>query len=495
MLDALDESQCLTWSEVFLFCTRSITDMMSRRTFMRVAVAAMCSVWTIAVCADAVEDDAPPNIILILADDQGWNGLSSSMSKRVPGSKSDYYQTPNLDRLCEEGMRFSQGYASATVCSPTRHSIQFGMSPAKIRVTYNNAKNRQLCDPTLALPNLIKKADSRYATAHFGKWHVSFKPHACGYDVSDGDTSNQTGNPNNQPNDPKRVYEVTARSIAFMEKQVEAETPFFLQVSHYADHLTFRSSPKMLEKYQALPPGTLHSSPVFAGMNEDLDRGVGGILDAVDRLGIKNNTFIVYLADNGFDEGHGSLAKRKAWPLSYSKGFVFEGGIRVPFIVCGPGIKAGSFSDVPVIGYDLIPTFLELIDPDFSLPECMEGGSFLPLLNNSDVSTLARPHDFFVFHYPAGRWPAQTSLLQGPFKIVKTWASGDVELFRLDDDLSEQHDISRQMPEKTDELHREMMSYLKRVNAEFPAGYDEATDRIQKEKARASKQKNKKKRI
>jgi len=419
--------------------------------------------------ASAVMAAQPPNIILILADDQGWTGLSAQMDPEVPGSKSDFYQTPNLERLAKEGMCFSQGYAPGPVCSPTRHSIQFGMSPAKTRVTFNAAGNRQFCVPALALPNLIKRADSRYATAHFGKWHVSLKPEECGYDVSDGSTGNGDGNPKNQPDDPKRVSEVTSRSVAFMERQVAAGTPFFMQVSHYADHLALKSSPAMLEKYQALPPGKHHNDPVFAGMNEDLDQGVGGILDAVDRLGIKNDTYIIYMADNGFDEGHGTHAERGAWPLSHSKGFVYEGGIRVPFIVRGPGIEANSFSKIPVIGYDLMPTFLELIKPGFLLPDVTEGGSMLSVLKNGGIGEIKRKNDFFIFHYPSGSWPAQTSLIKGDYKILKSWETGRVELFNLRTDISETKDLNQSMPEKTEELHGAMMDYLKSVNAIIPS--------------------------
>lgn len=437
---------------------------MKKTTLTITAVAAML----IAAATAFAGAEQPANIILILADDQGWTGLSVQMDPDIPESRSDFYQTPNLSRLASEGMRFSQGYAPSPVCSPTRHSIQLGICPAKTRVTHNKPGRKQFCDPRLALPNLIKQADSRYATAHFGKWHVSAKPEECGYDVSDGSTSNNDGNNSNQSSDPKRVYEVTARSVAFMERKVQEGKPFFLQVSHYADHLSFLSSPKMLKKYEALPPGKRHKDPAFAGMNEDLDAGVGEILDAVDRLGIADDTYIVYMADNGFDESPDKLtgiAERKAWPLSYSKGFVFEGGARVPFIVRGSGIEAGSFSRVPVVGYDLMPTFLELIKPGFELPDVTEGGSMLSILKNGGVGEIKRPNDFLIFHYPTGSWPAQTSLIKGDYKIVKSWAFDRVELFNLRTDISEMKDLGRELSEKAEELHQDMMNYLKGVSA------------------------------
>lgn len=422
-----------------------------------------------------------PNIILILADDQGWNGLSVAMDPNQPDSKSDFYQTPNLARLATEGMRFSQGYASAPVCSPTRHSIQFGISPAKTRVTHNSAGKKQHCDPTLALPNLIKQANPAYTTAHIGKWHVSASPEDCGYDISDGSTGNKDGDSSNDLEDPKRVYGVTKRSVAFIENAVAEGKPFFLQASHYADHLKFKSSPAMRAKYESLPPGERHSDPLFAGMNEDLDAGVGGILDAIDRLGIADNTYVFYLADNGYDQSNDKLhgiAERKAWPLAYSKGFVAEGGIRVPFMVRGPGIKAGAFSSVPVVGYDLMPTFLDLINPAFELPEVTEGGSLLPLLKNSGEGKVARSNDFLIFHYPTGVWPAMTSLIQGDYKIVKSWALDRVEIFNLADDISETADLSKTMPEKVEALHQQLMTYLHSVDAVFPGESELKGDRI-----------------
>lgn len=425
-------------------------------------------------------DSASPNIVLILADDQGWNALYSPTDPDVVGSKSDFYQTPNTDRLLGEGMCFTDAYAPAPVCSPTRHSIQFGISPAKTRVTHNDPQHKQFCDPNLAIPNLIKKADSRYVTAHFGKWHVSVSPEDCGYDESDGDTGNREGSNSKSKEDPKRTFEVTDRAVDFLDRTARTEQPFFLQVSYYADHLTFKSNPKTLEKYKNQPKGERHSDPVFAGMNEDLDTGVGQILEAIDRLGISDDTYVIYTADNGYDESprklHGN-PRRKAWPLSYSKGFVFEGGIRVPFIVRGPGIKAGSISRAPVVGYDLMPTILNWIDPAFELPEIIEGGSLLTVLANGGRGSIERSNDFLLFHYPTGVWPAQSSLRQGDFKIVKTWAFDRVELFDLRYDRSESKDLSQSIPERADAMHTRMMDYLDSVNTIYPPEQELAFDR------------------
>jgi arylsulfatase A-like enzyme len=189
------------------------------------------------------------------------------MNPAVEGSCSDYYQTPNLARLAKEGMRFSQGYAPAPICSPTRHSIQFGKNPANLGVTHNNYRYRQHCDPKFALGNLIKAANDEYITAHLGKWHISFDPDECGYDVSDGSTTNAEGNDSLDTEDPKRVFDLTKRAIAFIEAQTKNKKPFFLQISHYADHLKFKARPESIAKYEGLPAGKKHTNPVFAGMN------------------------------------------------------------------------------------------------------------------------------------------------------------------------------------------------------------------------------------
>ena len=453
---------------------------MERRDFLRTlgigAAAIGCGSILSAGCAKRKK----PNIVFILADDQGWTGLSERMDPGVEGSYSDYYQTPNLDRLAQSGMRFTRGYAPAPVCSPTRHSIQFGKNPANLGVTHNNPRYRQHCDPRFAMANLIKKANPEYTTAHLGKWHVSFSPDACGYDVSDGRTNNREGDTSTDPEDPKRVLDLTRRAIAFMEEQGEAGRPFFIQISHYADHLKFKSSPGSRAKYENLPRGEKHRDSVFAGMNEDLDRGVGMILDALDDLGIAEETYVIYMADNGFDENRQPAPVRrelKAWPLSYSKGYIWEGGIRVPFLVRGPGIVSGTVCRTPVVGYDVLPTVLSIVNPDYEIPEDIEGGTLLPLCLRNGNGEIDRPNDFLVFHYPMGGWPTQSAIMKGEYKLIKTWAFDRLELFNLREDISEMKDLSKSLPEKTEELHRDLMDYLKRVDAVMPPEVELEIDR------------------
>jgi len=197
--------------------------------------------------------DKPANIILILADDQGWNALSTRMDPDEPGSGSTYYQTPRLAKLAEEGMRFSQAYSPAPTCSPTRHAIQFGRSPSSLKIWGADGIRNWDAEDDESLANVLKRLHPEYVCAHFGKWHIGHTPDQLGYDVHDGPNGNATGN-SKDPEDPKKIFELSRKANEFMAKQVEAGRPFFLQISHYADHLRYQA----LQKSMSLASGTTH---------------------------------------------------------------------------------------------------------------------------------------------------------------------------------------------------------------------------------------------
>lgn len=438
------------------------------KTIITGATSLALTMWALSTLAADIKPAKKPNIVFILTDDQGWNSLSTRMDPAVEESRSDYYLTPNLDQLARDGMRFTHGYAPHPICSPSRHSIQFGKTPANLGIVDNNYKNRQHCDPRHALPNLIKEADPDYATGHFGKWHISFTPEECGFEENDGARGNaQT----NRESDPKYIYSITKRATDFIDKQVEAGKPFFLQVSHFANHLRFDARPETVAKYndhKIIDRGVRHRDPIFAAMNENMDDGIGILLKKIEDMGIADNTYVFYMSDNGFEEKGGTEPRRKAWPLAFSKTFVWEGGVRVPFIVRGPGIKPGSVSKVPVVGYDLMPTFLDIIRPGFIPPNDVEGGNFLSLLKQEGKGRISRSEDFLVFHCPQGPRHPQTAIIKYPFKLIMLWHSNETLLFDLDKDMSETADLSKIMPEKTEELHGLLKSYLQRVNAPMP---------------------------
>jgi len=251
-----------------------------------------------------------PNFILILSDDQGWNGTSVQMMNNEIQSKSDYHQTPNIEALSNRGMRFSSAYASAPVCSPSRYSIQFGQSPARLKMIRVGMNTNHINHQTnITIPKLLKSINPNYTAAHFGKWGIDVDPSELGYDQSDGVTGNKDGGFNYKSNkqqwrntisdDPKKIFSTTQSAINFIESQAKSETPFFLQVSHYAVHSDIMMRKETLEKYKDMEKGMYQKHLGFAAMTEDLDTGVGLLLDRVKELGLESNTYIIYTSDNG----------------------------------------------------------------------------------------------------------------------------------------------------------------------------------------------------
>jgi hypothetical protein len=301
--------------------------------------------------ADATWQKLPPSFVFILADDMGWTGLSVASDDRMPGSKSDFYQTPHVESLARDGMRFSNAYAPAPMCTPTRASLLTGKSPAQLHMTTPGpadgpVENRKLIPPrhVTALPTAeITIAEvlrrRNYATAHFGKWHLSGGgPGAHGFDRHDGDTGNQGPGVYADPN-PKDIFGVTSRAMSFMEDQVAAGKPFYVQLSHYAVHGPSQALRGTEEEFARVAEGHRHQNVAYAAMTQDLDTSVGMMLKKIETLGIAQNTYVIFMSDNGAGGRPGSLENA---PLAGGKATLFEGGIRVPLIVRGPGVRAGS---------------------------------------------------------------------------------------------------------------------------------------------------------
>ena len=385
-----------------------------------------------------------PNFVFILSDDQGWPGTSASMD---PGgaAKSDYFRTPSLERLAGGGMRFSQGYAPAALCCPTRRSLQFGQTPAR-QGEVSFAARHPVDNNRLSIPRMLKSVNPRYAAAHFGKWDLrsDLVPEHLGYDESDGNTGNKTGNEGSlfdkkqkwelhkELEDPKRIFSLTDRANDFMARQVGAERPFYLQISHYATHVDMQTRAETLRKWEERDKGKVHRIPAFAGMTEDLDTGIGKVLDKLEELGIADSTYVFYMADNGAvpwipPDRVKHLADpttledvSRNHPLRSGKWTLFEGGIRVPFMVRGPGIAPGSFCDVPVAGWDILPTVAQLAGYDSTLPEDLDGGSMAGLLQHVGSGTVKRPFEGFVFHRYTSGYP-HSAIRLGDYKLVKFW--------------------------------------------------------------------------
>ena len=344
------------------------------------------------------------NIILILTDDQGWNNTEVLMMPSRADTRSDFYLTPSFKRLADAGMTFSQAYAPHPVCSPSRHAIQFGMSPAKLKKTNNRAVNYPEPFPVQAIPQVLKSIDSAYRAAHFGKWHMHRHPAELGYDISDGRTGNHTGRQFSTDqtrhwphDDPKRSVSITDNAVQFIRHQAHSNAPFFLQVSHYAIHLSAEAKPATLARHKARTPGKTHTAYWYAAMIDDLDQAIGRILDVLNELQLTDSTYIFLTSDNG---GTARQYPHFNKPLRAGKGSYYEGGLRVPFFVAGPGIKPGSYSDVPVIGYDLLSTFAELAGSTKPMPRDIEGGSVKAVLLNGGKGAVQRPRPGLHFYRP-----------------------------------------------------------------------------------------------
>ena len=412
-----------------------------------------------------------PNIILILTDDQGWNNTEIPMILSRPDTRSDYYLTPNFKRLADSGMTFSQAYAPHPVCSPSRHSIQFGMTPAKLKKTSNRAVNYPEPFPVRSIPQVLKSIDPAYRAAHFGKWHMHRHPAELGYDVSDGRTGNHTARQLTTDqtkhfphDDPKRSVSLTDNAVQFIRHQAHAGAPFYLQVSHYAIHLSAEAKPATLAKHKARTPGKVHTAYWYAAMIDDLDYAVGRILDELDELKLVDNTYVFLTSDNG---GTARQYPHFNKPLRAGKGSYYEGGLRVPFFVAGPGIKPGSYSDVPVIGYDLLSTFAELAGSTKPMPRDIEGGSVKAVLFNGGKGAVQRPRLGLHFYRPL-----DSVLIRDGHKLRRIHRTGDIELYNLAEDLSETTNLTTTNPLLAKRMQTGLEDWIRSIDATTPSPLD-----------------------
>jgi arylsulfatase A-like enzyme len=422
-----------------------------------------------------------PNFILILADDQGWNGTSVKMMDNESGSKSDYFETPNLELLAQSGIRFSDAYASAPVCAPSRYSIQFGKTPARlslIRVGMNTDHIDH--EGFTSIPKALKKINSNYRTAHFGKWGMGSNPSVFGYDVSDGPTKNKDGNFDNNRSqwehvfkkDPKNIFSLTDRAIEFIDSSKEEEKPFYLQISHYAVHSNVESKEKSYAVLKDKPIGAQQKDLGFAAMTFDLDEGLGLLLNKIKELEIEDNTYIIYMSDNGSVPnipGAKKYEKSYNFPLSRGKWDAYEGGVRVPLIIAGPGIKNDTESATPVSGSDLLPTIIDLAgNKTIALTE-IDGGSFAPILLNENNKKIKRAVDGIFFHVPYKNGIAlkrpHSAVRKGDYKLIKFQDDKSILLFNLVKDKMEQLNLATQKPKKAKELEKILDNYLTEVHA------------------------------
>ncbi|NOU61303.1 sulfatase [Marinifilum caeruleilacunae] len=466
-----------------------------------------------------------PNIIFILTDDQGWTHTSHRADPNIPESKSDFYETPNIDRLAKTGILFSQGYAPNPICAPSRNSLMFGQNAARHIYNKDSVWYRSTQD-WLTIPKAIKNANPNYRTAHFGKWHIAMLPERAGFDISDGMTSNaggeiygdgflkareytkatkeylvqnqienptkmlEAGKPSAHWDDqnPKDIFGITQRATDFMKESIKEGMPFYVQLSHYAAHLSLVSKKETYDYFKNKENGERHTNPEFAAMLKDMDTGIGMILDFVKEQGIEDNTYIFLMGDNGgrrrlnqiavidenkqLKEARYSLQHDRNLPLRDGKHSFYEGGLRVPFIAKGPNLKSNQVCEVPVTGLDFLPTFAQLAGSDLNFPDEIDGGSLIPLLLDNNQDRVERNSEYLIFHQASHRKP-RSAIRKGDFKLVKYWGketkyenTPKVELFNIREDLSETNNILNKYPEIATELENELKRFLANVNAE-----------------------------
>jgi arylsulfatase A-like enzyme len=439
----------------------------------------------------AAEDRAErPNIVFIIADDLGWADINSfDLMDR------GFYETPNIDRLARQGMKFTQAYANAANCAPSRAAILSGQYYPNQPVYHVGSPSQGKLIPvpnTSVLPaEKITMAEALapagYTSALVGKWHSGPSPDngplAQGFDVDVGgefgwyvdymDPNDNAKIDDARPGEYLTDY-LTRKATDFIQEH--KDQPFFLKLSYYSPHSPFQAPESRVKKYKDKLPRGGHHMPTYAAMIESLDRGVGQVMKTLKKTGLTENTIVVFFSDNG---GRGSYLRMgydrdhvtSNAPLKGGKGSFYEGGIRVPLIVRWPGVTpAGTVCDEPVIGIDFYPTFLEAGDiapPDDYL---LDGQSLVSLLRDPNA-TLDREAMYWHFPgYPNAAWRSTpvSVIRSGPWKLMKFYEGPTLELYNIDKDPGEYHNLAKKRPKVRQRLHQRLQSWLQRHDAPLP---------------------------
>ena len=445
------------------------------------------------LCASAEAASSAPNFIIMYIDDLGWADTSVPMMDSEPESKSDFYQTPHLETLAARGMRFSNAYAPAPTCTPSRKSIQFGKTPGRLQYTFVHdvlalKRNIKWVDE-VSMADVLKESGKGYVTAHFGKGMAAReRMNEIGYDVTDEHDIGSNGNFHGDyvdiksrtplpADDPKRMRSLKKSSVEFVREHA-GKDPFFLMVSHYAVHVPHAASPELIEKYRNSPRGkhlkdedylpedqisdgmkSSHWRLQYAAMIDEIDQGLGALVAELKAAGELENTYIIYTSDNG-----GGM--RPNGPLGWGKAQLYEGGLRIAMVVAGPGVKAGVQCDEPVVQWDFLPTIHDLAGSSQPLPENLDGGSLRSVFEQGNAGSVERPVEGMVFHYPCYFAPPLSVIRVGDYKYMKHLLTGEMQLFNLKNDYSEKQNLAKAMPEKAAELDKILSDYLKSIDAE-----------------------------
>lgn len=435
-----------------------------------------------------------PNIVFIMADDLGYGELGCY--------GNTFNETPNLDKLASQSMRFTQGYAAAPICSPTRASIMTGQYPARIGITdFLPAITDRWLDPAKYFTINEALSSVGYHTGIVGKWHLDtdFKngkggPKAHGFDevigsetkyIADGDYFFPYDKISSFSVGKKGEY-LTDRQSEEASKFIERnkDKPFFLYLTYFSVHTKLEAPEDLIKKYKHKfdtryganaakkffgPDNIRHESehkdnPYLAAMLERIDNGVGNVMETLKRNNLDENTIFVFFSDNGGASNVGNNG-----PLKSGKSWLYEGGIREPLIIRWPGnIKAGSVNHTPVSSVDFYPTFASAAGAKLKGNEALDGVNLMPLLlKNKDLNREA-----LYWHYPSetGKWVNKMSsaIRKGDYKLIEFYKGNRLELYDIKNDVGEKNNLAAQMPERTQELKKQLATWKKSVKAEVP---------------------------
>jgi arylsulfatase A-like enzyme len=467
----------------------------------------LAAVLVLAAGQPTLAQSKPPNVVFMIADDLGWRDLGSY--------GSTFYQTPHLDRLAASGTRFTSAYSNCQVCSPTRAAAMTGQYPPRTGITdYIGAKqpatwtrNTRLLPAPYAMfldpatPNMAKLfKQAGYATFFCGKWHLggpsqNSTPTDHGFDVNIAGTEGggpygkgkylhpfQLPNLDSKPGDhlPIRLAE---ESIKLMKQAHAQGKPFLLYHAFYSVHTPLVTTNELKAKYEALAQNVKHDGPstkpdsgamvrqvqdhaVYAGMVEAMDTAAGMMIDAIAQMGIADNTIIIFTSDNGgLSTAEGSPTSNV--PLRGGKGWMYEGGIRVPAIVRMPGVTTpGSVSHVPIATIDYLPTLLAAAGVPLPTSTPIDGVDLRPALSGAALGD--RPLFWHYPHYGNQGGRPSAAMREGDWKLIEFYEDGRLELYNLAQDIGETENLAQTQPQRVEQMHSRLKAWRHEVGAKMP---------------------------
>lgn len=466
---------------------------------------------------DGFAAEEKPNVVVFFVDDMGWTDLGCF--------GSDFYETPNIDRLAEEGVKFTNAYAACTVCSPSRAALLTGKYPARLHVT-DFIPGHPIVNTPLTIPEWTQELEldevtiaellkeKGYRTAHFGKWHLTprvwtgdpnsdgnypeYYPDRQGFDLNIGGCERGApasyfwpygrGNSLEKKKDNNTFRTLPAASGGegvYLTDQLAAEAvkaveefgddPFFFYFPFYNVHTPLQGRPDLVAKYEkklAANPDVKHANVQYAAMVENVDEAIGRVIEAMEKSGALENSLIIFTSDNG---GLSPQATTNA-PLRQGKGTIYEGGVRVPAIVRWPGkAKAGAVSDEPIITVDIFPTIAEAVG--LEIDEEVDGLSLRPVLENPETNDLGRVAIFWHYpHYHMMGGIPHSAVRMGDWKLIERHGDpATLELYHLAEDIHEDHNLADSDPERAKAMQQRLAEWRKSVDAQMPtvnADYD-----------------------